>query len=557
MTKQSIDALSEPIKTPTPDHPIAYFSAEFAIENSLPIYAGGLGVLAGDMVLEAQAEKVPFVAFGVLYSHGFDTAGKKNGQLDPLAAGFALAKKDGRPITVQVTCNDHLVTVQAWEKDYGSAKLLLLDTDHPDNTTEDRGLTAHLYDSNAITKTCQEWVVGLAAVKLMRALGMTPCVHHINEGHTAFVIVGLLLDFLHTHPGASFETARETVRLQVVASKHTILPGAGLFIDRLVLRSIAGDAMKGINFDELFALGTTLGRPDHFSTTKFILAHARAASGVSKLHVAREKADHPTSQLIPITNGIASSRWLAQTFRDNPHDRISDAELWKLHTANRGDLVATVNDAVGSRLDPNCLTVVWARRIAAYKRPALLFNDIERLEDLVNTPGLPMQFIIAGKANSEDTEAKRILEEILKYCQTPKLAGKVVYLPGYSVPTTRVLAAGADLWLNTPIRGQEACGTSGMKASLNGALQLSTSDGWIDEVSADCLGWILPEEGIESALYDTLEQKVAPLFYHTNSDGVPEEWAKRMRNTMSLIEKDFTAKRMLHDYMTKLYFPAA
>ncbi len=559
MTNPKIDPLSTITSTPpniSPTHPIAFFSAEYAIENSLPIYAGGLGVLAGDMVIEAGAEDVPLVAFGVLYTHGFDTVGQINGRLDPVAAGFELVKTDdGETLTAQVVCNDRVVMVQGWQKYYGHARLILLDTDHPQNIAEDQALTSHLYDTNIITRTCQEWVVGVAAAQFMNLLGVTPAVHHINEGHTAFVIVGLLLAYMKAHPEASLADAREAVRQTVVASKHTILPGAGLFIDRVVLRAIAGAALQ-VNFDDLFALGTTLGRPDHFSTTKFILDHARNVSGVSKLHVAREKVDHPNSRLIAITNGVASARWLSPSFAQTDSAKLSDEELWKLHANNRGNLVAMVNDTTGSQLSPIALTVVWARRITSYKRPALLFNDLSRLEQVVSNAKQPIQFIIAGKANSEDAEGKRILEEILKYCQMPKLAGRVVYLPGYSVPTTTALAAGADLWLNTPIRGQEACGTSGMKASLNGALQLSTSDGWIDEVSAECIGWKLPEEGIEAAIYDTLEHKVAPLFYEVNASKIPGQWVKQMRETMSLIERDFTARRMLRDYMKKLYFPA-
>jgi glycogen phosphorylase len=560
MTNSKIDPLS-PLGAGqlnlTNENPIAFFSAEYAIKNSLPIYAGGLGVLAGDMVLEAQVEDVPFVGFGVLYSYGFDTAGENISRLDPVAAGFELVEAaDGKELTATVVCNDRDVIVQAWQKHYGSARLILLNTDVDQNNTEDRGLTDHLYDSNVITRTCQEWVIGLAGAQFLRLLDLTPPVHHINEGHTAFVIVGLILEYLNQHPGSTLEEARVAVRQTVVASKHTILSGAGLFIDRLVLKGIAGAALRGLNFDELFALGTTPGRPDHFSTTKFILDHARAVNGVSKLHVAKEKADHTNSRLIPITNGVASSRWLAQSFRDRGVDVLSDAELWKLHTDNRSRLVSMVNDSLSSKLDPNVLTVVWARRIAAYKRPALLFNDLTSLEGLVTDTRRPIQFIIAGKANSGDEEAKRILEEILKYCQLPKLIGHVVYLPGYSPPTTQALAAGADLWLNTPIRGQEACGTSGMKASLNGALQLSTSDGWIDEVEAECIGWKLPEEGIESVLYKTLEQRVAPLFYDMDAEGIPTVWVKQMRETMKLINKDFTARRMLQDYMTKLYFPS-
>lgn len=556
MIKHTIDPLSGSSQKPTVEHPIAFFSAEYAIESSLPIYAGGLGVLAGDMVLEAQAEKVPFVGFGVLYAHGFDTADGNNNRLDPVSAGFELIKGDnGLVVTAAVVCNDRNVIVQAWQKHYGSAQLILLDTDSDQNNPDDRALTSHLYDSNVISRTCQEWVVGLAAAQFLRLLKLSPAVYHINEGHTAFVIIGMLLEYLKEHEGATLEEARTSIRQHIVASKHTILPGAGLFIDRLVLRGIAGAALRGVNFDDLFVLGTTLARPDHFSTTKFILDHARAVNGVSKLHVAREKADHPNSRLIPITNGVARGRWLAHNLSNVNVNDLSNAELWKLHCDNRSHLIAMVNDSLSSKLSPNVLTVVWARRITVYKRPALLFNDIARLEQIVTSSNRPIQFIIAGKANSGDEEAKRILEEILKNCQLPKLAGHVVYLPGYSTPTTQSLAAGADLWLNTPIRGQEACGTSGMKASLNGSLQLSTSDGWVDEVSDECIGWKLPEEGIESAIYTTLEQNVAQLFYDVNGEGVPEQWVEKMRQTMNLINRDFSAQRMLNDYMNKLYFP--
>lgn len=539
---------------PTPDHPVAFFSAEYAIENNLLIYAGGLGVLSGDMVLEAGNEGVPMVAFGTMYAYGFDTAGDRNGRLDPTSAGFELLKNShGETLTAQVVCNDRVVIVQGWQKHYGSSRLILLDTDNPNNNSEDAAITAQLYSTNYITKLCQEWVVGLAAVQFMRHLKIAPSVYHVNEGHTAFVIVGLLLDHISEHPRATLEQAREAVKEKVVATKHTILSGAGLFIDRLVFRSIAGAALQSINFDELFSLGTTRDRPEHFSTTKFILSHARKANGVSEIHVAKEKAEHPASRLIAVTNGVYRNRWMAQNLQE--HSEPSDEDLWKIHSQNRGNLTATINDSIGSQLDPNALTVVWARRITVYKRPALLFNNLSRLETIVMDDDRPVQFILAGKANSEDSEAKLILEEILKYCRMPKLRGRVVYLPGYSVPTTRQLVAGADLWLNTPIRGQEACGTSGMKASMNGALQLSTRDGWIDEVHDDCLGWKLPEKDIETELYDTLEHKIVPLFYDRDESNLPKKWVKSMQESMKLIDERFTAKRMLGDYMTKMYFP--
>lgn len=544
------------VTKPTSAHPIAFFSAEYAIENNLPIYAGGLGVLSGDMVLEAGSEGVPLVAFGTMYAYGFDTAGERNGRLDPLAAGFELLKgASGDTLTASVVCNDRVVLVQGWQKTYGSARIILLDTDNPNNSPDDRQFTHQLYDKNFITELCQEWIVALAAVEFLRLLDIEPSVYHINEGHMAFVIAGLMLEYLKNHPKATLTQAQAATREHVVATKHTILSGAGLFIDRLVFRSITGAALRNLDFETFFKLGATESKPEHFSTTKFMLDHARAVNGVSQLHVAREKVAHPGSRLIAVTNGVHRDRWLAQTYHDQDPLELDDNELWKRHSGNRGSMVAMINDSLGSQLDPNILTVVWARRIAVYKRPALLFNSLSRLEALVTSADRPIQFILAGKANSGDDEAKRILEEILKYCKMPKLDGRVVYLPGYSVPTTRQLVAGADLWLNTPIRGQEACGTSGMKASLNGALQLSTSDGWIDEVSEDYIGWKLPEKGIEAGIYDYLEQKVAPLFYKRNQDNLPTDWIKQMRQTMELIDRRFTAKRMLANYMAKMYFP--
>ncbi|MFI5240174.1 MAG: alpha-glucan family phosphorylase [Candidatus Saccharimonadia bacterium] len=539
----------------TPEHPIAFFSAEYAIENSLPIYAGGLGVLSGDMVLEAGSEGIAEVAFGTMYAYGFDTVGDTSKRLDPLAAGFELIKgTDGDTMVAQIICNDRVVLVQAWQKYYGSARLILLDTDNPWNTHEDRQLTDHLYNPNFVTQMCCEWVYGLGAVEFMKQLGITPSVYHVNEGHTSFVVLGLILDYLKTHPKSTLKQAQSEIRKKLVASKHTILAGAGLFIDRLVFKSIAGSALNEADFEAIFSLGRTLSHPEHFSTTKFIMDHARNVNGVSELHVAKEKAEHPSSRLIAITNGVYRGRWLAQNLQ-NSGTEMSDASLWKHHNNNRASLVSMINDTVGSQLDPRALTIIWARRIAVYKRPALLFHNISRLEELVNNDTNPVQFIIAGKANSGDDEAKRILSEILKFCKLPKLSGKVVYLPGYSVPTTKQLAAGADLWLNTPIRGQEACGTSGMKASLNGALQLSTSDGWIDEVTETFIGWKLPEENLEKVLYDTIEGGVAPLFYDRNQQDMPTQWVKQMRQTMALINERFSAKRMLNDYINKLYFP--
>jgi glucan phosphorylase len=541
----------------TPDRPIAFFSAEYGIENNLPIYAGGLGVLSGDIVLEAASDNVPLVALGILYRKGFETGSAQASAVDPMAAGFALIEQaPGVALTVEVTIAERIIKVQAWEKHYNSARLILLDTAHPENTAEDQTITARLYDPDFTKRATQEWVFGAGSIALLRKLGITPSIYHLNEGHMGFVGMALILEYIQAHPGVSPADAQAAIRPGVVASKHTILSGAGLFIDRMVLKSIMGAVATGAgaSFDELFALTTALVRPDHFSGTKFILGCAIRVNGVSKLHVAKEKQEHPDSRLIPITNGVHRRRWQAANLFTGSNQ--SAEEIWKRHQTNRSNLIATINDTLGAKLDPNALTVVWARRITPYKRPTLLFNNIQRLEKLIsNHDEQPIQFIIAGKANSGDPEAQQILDQILQYCSYTTLAGRVVYMPGYSVPTTKQLVAGADVWLNTPIRGQEACGTSGMKASLNGALQLSTSDGWIDEVDVDCIGWKLPEEGIESALYDTLKQIVAPTFYRRDAEGIPQEWTAMMQQTIGYVSEHFSATRMLDDYIHKLYFP--
>ena len=273
---------------------------------------------------------------------------------------------------------------------------------------------------------------------------------------------------------------------------------------------------------------------------------------MSAIHVAQELEDHPNSQLITITNGVFRGRWAAKNWGDDPLN-LSDSDFWERHCFNRRKLFELIQEQTGDKLDPDVLTLVWSRRMAAYKRPDLLVSDLDRLVKLAHHETRPVQFVVSGRANPADTVGVELMNRVIAAARQPNLAEHFAYLPRYNPLSAKLLVRGADLWLNTPIRGYEACGTSGMKASMNGAVQFSTSDGWIDEVKIAPIGWRLPVERPARELYDRLEEDIAPEYYDRGADGLPHAWIKRMRANMELVLKQFTAKRMLNDYYAKLY----
>ncbi|HUD10918.1 MAG TPA: alpha-glucan family phosphorylase, partial [Candidatus Saccharimonadia bacterium] len=291
-----------------------------------------------------------------------------------------------------------------------------------------------------------------------------------------------------------------------------------------------------------------------YSDTKLLIELTRAVSGVSKVHVAQELQRHPESKLIPITNGIFRWRWTTASWDGQPL-KYDDAKFWAIHCENRHRLLEHVRQQTGDDLNPDSLTVVWARRMAEYKRPELLVSDLDRLAKLIHSADRPIQFIVAGKPNPTDAVGTELMNRVIEAARHPELAASFAYLPHYNPVDAKFLVRGADLWLNTPVRGYEACGTSGMKASLNGALQFSSSDGWIDEVVIKPIGWELPETDPGDALYSTLEKEIAPLFYQ-RTYGIPHGWIVKMRANMKLVVDHFTAERMLDEYYSKLYSPA-
>jgi starch phosphorylase len=529
---------------------VAYFSAEYAIADDLPIYAGGLGVLAADMVLEAGSQDRDFHAVGLVYHLAF--TGDDPDQRDD----FAIARDStGKRLIAKVLIAGRVVALQAWVKRWGRTQLILLDSNLSQNSPTDRAICDRLYAADLNLQLAQEICLRFGGVAMLQLLGVKPDVYHLNEGHTALAGLAVVLETMSRHPALSLEEAVTDVRQRLVGTKHTILAGAGILLDwGSVARQLEPTMIKhGSTIEALKALAG-LDNGD-YSDTKLLIELTRIASGVSVIHVAEELEDHPTSKLIPITNGVYRWRWAAQNWGKSPL-KLDDAEFWSRHCENRHRLFELTRLQAGVTLDPEVLTVVWARRMAAYKRPDLLVSDLHRLIELVSNPTQPIQFVVAGRANPADTVGVELMNRVIAASKHPKLETRFAYLPRYNPVSAKFLVRGADVWLNTPIRGYEACGTSGMKASLNGAVQFSTSDGWVDEVKLSSIGWRLPVDNPATTLYNRLEHEIAPMFYDRDSNGLPHEWIDLMRSNMNMMMQQFTATRMLGDYYAKLYEPS-
>lgn len=523
---------------------IAYFSAEYSVADDLPIYAGGLGILAGDLLMEAGREGRDFHALGLVYHEAFtgDDPSPKPLVERLVSNGFALIEEAGKPLVLTIALDEQQIYALVWRKAFGSAYLYLLDCRTPENSSDHQRITDQLYDDNIDVKVAQQLVLGFGGVALLEHLEIKPDKYHLNEGHMAFAGLAVAVAQQAAHPELSLLEAIAAVRSQLVATKHTILPGAGIRLSRAMLDKYLSPVVaraKG-STDDLMQLGN---QPDGtFSTTKLLLALASRSSGVSQIHVRAEAELHPGSPLIAITNGVYVPRWQVPSW---PSDAAALPAFRKQH---KQALLDYAHEQTGVELDPNRLTIVWARRMTAYKRPELLVSDLDRLRALVGHTERPVQFIVAGQANPADTLGISLMNQVITAANDSKLKSGLVHLPHYNPATARLLVQGADAWLNTPIRGEEACGTSGMKASLNGALQFSTSDGWFDEIDRASLGWTLAETDSAANLYDTLENEIAPQYYNH-----PETWQALSAANIALAATQFSAARMLHDYEAKLY----
>lgn len=607
---------------------VAYFSPEFGITGVMQTYSGGLGVLAGDHLKAASDLGIDLVAVGLLYRHGYfrqflDADGwqqERYPDLNPFELPLRRLERGGEAATVQVRLAGRDVACQVWQADVGRVPLLLLDTDHPTNAPEDRTVTDRLYGGDTEHRLRQEIVLGIGGVRaleLARTLGALPApdwdaeVHHSNEGHAGFLQLERIRRW--AGQGLSFAEAVEAARAGVLFTTHTPVPaGIDVFPDELMRRyfgEVADDC--GVPIDELLALGQAEGSTA-FNMAVMGLRLSAAANGVSSLHgrVARRMFSHLwpglATEEVPIasvTNGVHAGTWvgpemravyerhLAPDWEHNPEawervGEIPDDVLWRARERARERLVQHVRTRVreqGRRrgesraalawteqiFDPDALTIGFARRFAEYKRGALLLRQPERLASLLSATDRPVQLVFAGKAHPRDEVGKGIIRELVHFAaSSPELRTRLVFLEDYDMRLGAVLCAGCDVWLNTPRRPHEACGTSGEKAVLNGALHCSTLDGWWDECydgengfavgSADHAVDVAQQDAADAqSVFDVLERLVVPAFYDRTEGPIPRPWVRRLRRSLQTLGPYVLASRMLHEYTGQLYRPVA
>lgn len=604
---------------------IAYFCAEFGIHESFPNYSGGLGMLAGDHLKSASDLGLPLVGIGLLYQEGyFHQYLTQNGwqnesyiENDFYSMPIELIKDENdKTLVVDVDLPLAKVYAQVWRVAVGRVSLFLLDTNIPQNTLpEYRDITDQLYGGNRDTRIQQEIILGIGGFRALQAMNLTPTVCHINEGHAAFMTLErtrALMQQLHL----DFRSAQEIARAGNVFTTHTPVPAGNEVFTVELMEKYLGKyySSLGLSSDEFFSLGrqNPTDTSESFSMTVLGLRLAAYHNGVSKLHgeVAREMwhkvwQDFPVNEvpITAVTNGIHTQtwaskeicelydryltpRWRTETANQSVWDdveNIPDEELWRLHERRRERLIIFARNhlrdklgkfstpeqviRVNDFLNPDALTVGFARRFATYKRGTLLFGDMERLSLLVTHKERPVQFIIAGKAHPHDIAGKEIIQIIVENVKKYNLDHRIIFLEDYDMAVARYLVKGCDVWLNTPRRPFEASGTSGMKAAVNGCLHVSTLDGWWDEAYNRKNGFTIgrgetykntdDQDVIErGVLFDLFEQEIVPMFYTRHSNKVPERWVKRMKESIRTLAGCFSTSRMVQEYAEENYFPA-
>ncbi|MDP3970810.1 MAG: alpha-glucan family phosphorylase [bacterium] len=552
-------------------HPIAYMSAEFGLDDRLHIYSGGLGILAGDIIRAANDLELPFVAVGLLYKEGyFRQKIDKNGQSEeyPImniaeAPVNLVIDTDGDPIKISIPVEHHLIHFQIWEYSEGDVSVYLLDTDVPENTPEHQLITRRLYGGDKETRILQEMVLGIGGVRALDALHIHPSIYHLNEGHSAFAIFEITHHYMK-ELGMFFQEAYEYAAKKIVFTNHTLVPaGNEVFPNSLVKQYLECYTKElGLEIDYVLHKGKSPDQADQFGMSTLALDMAARVNAVSKLHAKMAKEVWPDHEMVGITNGVHLPTWVsadlkaqAPNFDLELLEKLPAEAIWRLHEMAKFRLLDEVEYRTGKELDKDTIIITWARRFASYKRPEILFEDISRLKEMIFQVHQPVQFLMAGKAHPRDDVGHKIIKNIVNAIHDHGLEDHFVFIPNYNMALADVLVAGSDVWLNTPYRGKEASGTSGMKAAANGVLQCSVSDGWVDEIDLNGVGWEIPDKNTGKHVYEIFEKKVIPLYYKRNANGIPEEWVERMRKTMAVAWSGFSANRMLKDYIEFLYQP--
>ncbi|MFF9508920.1 alpha-glucan family phosphorylase [Streptomyces sp. NPDC014724] len=604
---------------------VAYFSPEFGVTAALPQYSGGLGILAGDHLKAASDLGVPLIGVGLLYRHGYfrQSLSRDGWQqehypvLDPNELPLTLMREaDGTPSRVVLTLpGGRSLHAHIWQAQVGRVPLLMLDSGVEENAPGEREVTDRLYGGGSEHRLLQEMLLGIGGVRAVRTYCRltghpAPEVFHTNEGHAGFLGLERIRELSDT--AMDFDSAVESVRAGTVFTTHTPVPaGIDRFDRELVARHFGDDGeLPGVNVERILQLGMETypgGEPRLFNMAVMGLRLAQRANGVSTLHgsVSREMFaglwpgfDAAEVPITSVTNGVHAPTWVAPEVlrlrnryggtpgRWDSAAEIPDREIWDLRRHLRGQLVAEVRERLHASwrtrgaepaelgwidgvLDPDVLTIGFARRVPSYKRLTLMLRDRDRLRDLLLHPDRPVQIVVAGKAHPADDSGKRLVRELVRFSDDPRVRHRIVFLPDYGMAMAQKLYPGCDVWLNNPLRPLEACGTSGMKAALNGCLNLSVLDGWWDEWFEPDFGWAIPtadglaldedrRDDLEAgALYELIEDRVAPRFYDRGGDGLPERWIEMVRRTVGTLGPKVLAGRMVSEYVERLYAPAA
>jgi starch phosphorylase len=608
----------------TKEHPVAYFCAEFGVHTSLPLYSGGLGILAGDHLKSASDLGLPLIAVGLLYRYGYFRQRLRNdgwqeehyGETRSAELPIHLVKDaDDTPLRIEVLIRERNVLAQVWRADVGRVALYLLDTNIPENVETDRWVTGHLYGGDRETRIVQEMLLGIGGVRLLRKLGVTPHVFHLNEGHSAFLTLELAREVVQSGQH-NFAEAMGVVKQQCVFTTHTpVAAGNDEFDASLVTRAFGPGYVSelGLAEDEFLALGRVdpANKTDRYGLTPLAIRMCRSTNGVSRKHGEVSRAlwqklwPDKTLEEIPIsyiTNGVHAPTWassllryLLEHFVDQDWEtklrdpnawaeaiaRIPDEELWTAHMQLKERLVAFIRhrslqsriaageradyiEAANTMFDPASLTIGFARRVAGYKRWNLLLTDQARLARLINNEERPVQFVFAGKAHPQDEGSKRVLQQLAQWKYDPAVRQRAVFLEDYDQEIARQLVQSVDVWLNVPRRPQEASGTSGEKVAINGGLNLSILDGWWMEGYDSKNGFAIGNgnDGADVAkidaldaesLYRTLESEVVPLYYDRDETGLPRKWIAMMKRAIQTLAPQYNSDRMVEEYARKIY----
>ncbi len=603
------------------DFKVAYFSAEFGVHESVPVYSGGLGILAGDHCKSASDLGIPLIGVGMMYKQGYfiqriDGEGKQQNiyptyDFEDIPVTLVLGK-DGEPVKVSVMFPGRKIYAQVWKMQAGRTSIYLLDTDIQENLPEDRIVTSQLYGGDQNMRITQEILLGIGGVRALRAMDIEPSIYHMNEGHSAFLGIELIREYIAK--GYNVNLAKELVSSKSIFTTHTPVPAGNDAFNETMMKEYFESQLDpyGITWDEFFAMGkdTTTGL---FSMTILALNCAKSSNGVSELHgevsrhIWNEVWKDVPSYEVPIThitNGVHTETWMAKNFNelyneyltndwinqlDDPKtwkrvDNIPGKKLWETHLERKVRLAEIVRNRIRARnerngvpnhitdricenINANALFIGFARRFATYKRATLIFHDEERLKRILNNSDRPVVLFYAGKAHPADRPGQELIRQIYELSMRDEFLGKVILLENYNMSLARYLVSGVDIWLNNPRRPREASGTSGEKVPINGGINFSVLDGWWRESYNGKNGWSIGEEkeydnlDIQDredaiSMYYTLENSIVPEYYEIGDEGYSKQWVKRMRDSIKSVAPTFSTARMVKDYVNNLYLPA-